>query len=72
MGAAPADLLLRATHALKLGDHAAALSLLGQQVAAAPEGFLAYDLRAGACLASGRYEQALDDAMRCTKLAPEW
>ena len=38
----------------------------------APEALLAYDLRAAACLGAGRHEQALDDALRCTTLNPEW
>ncbi len=70
--AAGADRLLRATRAMRLGDYAAALALLDQEGREAPGGFLAYDLRAACCLAAGRHEQALDDAMRCTKLNPEW
>lgn len=69
---APSDRLLRATHALRLRDYAAALRLLTAEADAAPESFLAYDLRAAACLGAGRQEQALEDALRCTTLNPEW
>lgn len=70
--AAPADRLLRATRAMRLGDVDAALSLLSQEAREQPGGHLAFDLRAACCLASGRHEAALDDAMQCTKLCPEW
>lgn len=37
-----------------------------------PQGFMLYDLRAACSLHTGKLEQALDDAMYCTKLNPEW
>ena len=72
LGAVPAERLLRATRALKLGDHGAAMRLLSAETQASPDSFLAYDLRAAACLAAGQFPQALEDALRCTALAPEW
>lgn len=57
---------------MRLGDFRAALSLLSQEAEEAPGSFLAFDLRAACCLAAGRHEQALEDALRCTMLNPDW
>ncbi|KAI3430257.1 hypothetical protein D9Q98_004853 [Chlorella vulgaris] len=64
--------LLRATRAMKLKDYDTAMKLLSQEAADKPDGFIVFDLRAACCLHSGKHEQALDDAMQCTKLNPEW
>lgn len=60
-------------------DYAAAVRLLGDALAATPQGeagdgqrALLLDLRSGAALAAGQHDQALDDALLCTKLAEEW
>ena len=57
---------------MRLGDFEAAASLLSQALEEQPGSCLAYDLRAACSLQAGRFEQALDDAMHCTKLSPEW
>ena len=70
--AAAGGRLLRATRAMQLRDWRAALSLLSAEAEEAPQGWLAFDLRALCCLQTGRHQQALEDAMRCTQLNPEW
>ncbi len=57
---------------MQLGDWRAAQSLLSAEAEEAPQGWLAYDLRALCCLQMGRHQQALEDAMRCTQLNPDW
>ena len=69
---AEGERLLRATRAMQLRDYAAAARLLSQEAEEQPGSFLAYDLRAACSLQAGRHEQALDDAMHCTKLNPDW
>lgn len=69
---AAAGRLLRATRAMQLRDWRAAMSLLSAETEKAPQGWLAFDLRALCCLQMGRHQQALEDAMRCTQLNPEW
>jgi predicted Zn-dependent protease len=64
--------LLRATRAMKLKDYDTAMKLLSQEAVDKPDSFIVFDLRAACCLHSGKHEQALDDAMQCTKLNPEW
>lgn len=71
-GPSPDERILRATRAMQLKDYDTAARLLSQEAAEKPDSFIVYDLRAAACLHSGRHEQALDDAMHCTKLNPEW
>lgn len=70
--AAGTDRLLRATRAMQLGDWRAAQSLLTAEAEEAPQGWLAFDLRALCCLEMGRHPQALEDALRCTQLNPDW
>jgi tetratricopeptide (TPR) repeat protein len=69
---AEGERLLRATRAMQLRDYEAAARLLSQEAEEQPGSFLAYDLRAACSLQAGRHEQALDDAMHCTKLNPDW
>lgn len=46
--------------------------MLSAAIHADPQDFLLYDLRAACCLHTHQAEQALDDAMLCTKLNPDW
>lgn len=58
---------------MRLGDWLAAERVLGEEVKERPGAcWLALDLRAACCLQRGRHDLALDDAMQCTKLNPEW
>ncbi|KAL4421061.1 hypothetical protein ABPG77_001356 [Micractinium sp. CCAP 211/92] len=71
--AASGERLGRATRAMRLGDWLAAERVLGEEVKERPGGcWLALDLRAACCLQRGRHDLALDDAMQCTKLNPDW
>lgn len=37
-----------------------------------PGQFMLHDLRAGCCLQTWQYQQALEDALQCTTLNPSW
>lgn len=70
--AMPDEGLLRATRAMKLQDFQTAHKLLSQEAGEKPDSFIVFDLRAACSLHSGRHDEALDDALLCTKLNPDW
>lgn len=58
-------------------DYAAAARLLSEALGAVSNAeehqrALLLDLRSGCALQTQEYAQALDDALLCTKLSPEW
>jgi tetratricopeptide (TPR) repeat protein len=57
---------------MKLKDFDTAHKLLSQEAGGKPGSFIVFDLRAACCLHSGKHDQALDDALLCTKLNPDW
>lgn len=71
-GCATGERLARATRAMRLGDWVTAARILGQEAEEQPGSWLALDLRAACWLQQGQHERALDDALQCTKLRPEW